>query len=60
MSQEKRYWKSEIELKPNNGLDEIRNNEFVDKLPVDENIFSNDSVNNSETNRRDFLKYLGF
>ena len=44
MSQEKRYWKSEIELKPNNGLDQIRNNEFVDKLPVDENIFSNDSV----------------
>ena len=60
MSREKRYWKSEIELKPNNGLDQIRNNEFVDKLPVDENIFSNDSVNNSDTNRRDFLKYLGF
>ena len=60
MSREKKYWKSEIELKPNNGLDKIRNNEFVDKLPVNENIFSNDSINSSETNRRDFLKYLGF
>ena len=47
MSREKKYWKSEIELKPNNGLDKIRNNEFVDKLPVNENIFSNDSINNS-------------
>jgi len=60
MSREKKYWKSEIELKPNNGLDKIRNNEFVDKLPVNEDIFSNDSINSSETNRRDFLKYLGF
>ena len=60
MSQEKKYWKNEIELKPNNGLDQIRNNEFVEKLPVEETIFSNNSVNNSDTNRRDFLKYLGF
>ena len=60
MSQEKKYWKSEVELKPNDGLDKIRHDEFVEKLPVEENIFSNDSVNNADTNRRDFLKYLGF
>ena len=60
MSQEKKYWKNEIELKPNNGLDQIRNNEFVEKLPVEETIFSNNSVNNSDATRRDFLKYLGF
>ena len=60
MSQEKKYWKSEVELKPNDGLDKIRHDEFVEKLPIEENIFSNDSVNNADTNRRDFLKYLGF
>jgi MoCo/4Fe-4S cofactor protein with predicted Tat translocation signal len=60
MSQEKKYWKSEVELKPNDGLDKIRQDEFVEKLPIEENIFSNDSVNNADTNRRDFLKYLGF
>ena len=56
----KKYWKSEVELKPNDGLDKIRHDEFVEKLPIEENIFSNDSVNNADTNRRDFLKYLGF
>jgi len=60
MSQEKKYWKSELELKPNNGLDQIKHNEFAEKLPIDENIFSNDSINNAQTDRRDFLKYLGF
>ena len=60
MSQEKKYWKSEVELKPNDGLDKIRHDEFVEKLPIEENIFSNDSVKNADTNRRDFLKYLGF
>ena len=55
MSQEKKYWKSEVELKPNDGLDKIRHDEFVEKLPIEENIFSNDSVNNADTNRRDFL-----
>ena len=60
MSQEKKYWKSEIELKPNIAIDHLRNNEFTEKLPVDENIFTNDSINNTQTDRRDFLKYLGF
>lgn len=60
MNQEKKYWKSEIELKPNSAIDQLRNNEFTEKLPVDENIFTNDSINNAQTDRRDFLKYLGF
>jgi molybdopterin-containing oxidoreductase family iron-sulfur binding subunit len=60
MNQEKKYWKSEIELKPNSAFDQLRNNEFTEKLPVDENIFTNDSINNAQTDRRDFLKYLGF
>ena len=60
MNQEKKYWKSEIELKPNHAIDKLRNNEFTEKLPVDENIFTNDSINNAQTDRRDFLKYLGF
>ena len=49
MNQEKKYWKSEIELKPNSAIDQLRNNEFTEKLPVDENIFTNDSINNAKT-----------
>ena len=41
MSQEKKYWKSEIELKPNIAIDHLRNNEFTEKLTVDKNKFTN-------------------
>ena len=40
MSREKKYWKSEIQLDQNNGLDHLEHNEFVEKIPVDNNIFS--------------------
>jgi len=60
MSREKKYWKSEIQLDQNNGLDHLEHNEFVEKIPVDNNIFSDENINDVSANRRDFLKYLGF
>ena len=56
----KKYWKNEIELTNSAELETLRQNEFVDSLPVN-NIFEDDkSLKESSTNRRDFLKYLGF
>ena len=45
MSREKKYWKSEIQLDQNNGLDHLEHNEFVEKIPVDNNIFSDENIN---------------
>ena len=56
----KKYWKSEIELTNNAKLDALRENEFVDKLPLEGIIDDEKSLKDSSTNRRDFLKYLGF
>ena len=56
----KKYWKSEIELTDSSKVERLRNNEFVDKLPVDDILSDKNSLENSNTNRRDFLKYLGF
>ena len=56
----KKYWKSEIELTDSSKVERLRNNEFVEKLPVDDILSDKNSLENSNTNRRDFLKYLGF
>ena len=56
----KKYWKSEIELTNNAQVDTLRQNEFVDSLPIDNILEDDKSLKESSTNRRDFLKYLGF
>ena len=56
----KKYWKSEIELTDSSKVERLRNNKFVEKLPVDDILSDKNSLENSNTNRRDFLKYLGF
>ena len=56
----KKYWKSEIELTNSPQVETLRNNEFIENLPVDGIIDDEKSFNSSSTNRRDFLKYLGF
>ncbi len=61
MSSNKRYWKSEAELNPDDSIVEaLRNNEFNEQIPVDEFLGDKDKLSNSNTNRRDFLKYVGF
>ena len=56
----KKYWKSEIELTNSDQVEALRHNEFIDKLPVDSILEDKKSLEDSSTNRRDFLKYLGF
>ena len=61
MGDHKKYWKSEVELSSDNKMiDDLKNKEFVDKLPSDLFLSDQKHLKNTNTNRRDFLKYLGF
>ena len=61
MSTNKVYWKSVAQLEKDNELvQKLEQNEFVDKIPVDEFLGDEKTMGESNTNRRDFLKYVGF
>ena len=61
MASTKKYWKSEAELTPGNALvDKLRQNEFQEEIPVDEFLGDKEQLAESQTSRRDFLKYVGF
>ena len=61
MGNHKKYWKSELELSNDSSIvDNLKNNEFVNELPIDVFESNESAIENSSTNRRDFLKYLGF
>ena len=61
MSTNKVYWKSVAQLdKKNDLVQKLEQNEFVDKIPVDEFLGDEQTMGESNTNRRDFLKYVGF
>ncbi len=61
MSSNKKYWKSVEELNENSSIVEtLKQNEFVEQIPVDEFLGDKDTLENSSTTRRDFLKYVGF
>ncbi|MDT0620993.1 TAT-variant-translocated molybdopterin oxidoreductase [Croceitalea vernalis] len=61
MASNKKYWKSEAELNPNDSIVEtLRQNEFTESIPVDEFLGDKENLSASSTNRRDFLKYVGF
>ncbi|MFH6602407.1 TAT-variant-translocated molybdopterin oxidoreductase [Maribacter algicola] len=61
MASNKKYWKSEAELNPNDSIVEtLRQNEFVEEIPVDQFLGDKETLDSSQTNRRDFLKYVGF
>ncbi|WP_190811111.1 TAT-variant-translocated molybdopterin oxidoreductase [Flagellimonas sp. S3867] len=61
MASNKKYWKSEAELNPNDSIVEtLRQNEFSEEIPVDEFLGDKENLSASTTNRRDFLKYVGF
>ncbi len=61
MASNKKYWKNEAELNPNDSIVEtLKQNEFVEEIPVDEFLGDKESLSASSTNRRDFLKYVGF
>ncbi len=57
----KKYWKSEAELNPNDSIVEaLRQNEFVEEIPTDKFLGDKTGLSETSTNRRDFLKYVGF
>ncbi|MGI9552841.1 MAG: TAT-variant-translocated molybdopterin oxidoreductase, partial [Aurantibacter sp.] len=61
MASNKKYWKSAAELDPNDSIVEtLRQNEFVEEIPVDEFLGDKETLSSTITNRRDFLKYVGF
>ena len=61
MGNHKKYWKSEVELSSDNEMiTDLKNNEFAEQLPTDLFVENKNILQNSNTNRRDFLKYLGF
>jgi molybdopterin-containing oxidoreductase family iron-sulfur binding subunit len=61
MASNKKYWKSVEELNENSSIVEtLRQNEFVEEVPVDEFLGDKETLESSSTSRRDFLKYVGF
>lgn len=60
MSSNKKYWKSVDELRGDASIEALRQNEFVQEIPTDEFLGDKETLDNSQTSRRDFLKYVGF
>lgn len=61
MASNKVYWKNEVELNPDDSIVEaLRQNEFIQEIPVGDFLGNKDNLASSTTNRRDFLKYVGF
>jgi MoCo/4Fe-4S cofactor protein with predicted Tat translocation signal len=61
MASNKKYWKSVEELNPDSSIIEtLKQNEFVNEIPVDEFLGDKQSLDSSSTSRRDFLKFVGF
>ena len=59
MPNQKKYWKSEVELNEQTPwVETLGQKEFVQKLPED--LLGDTELSESETSRRDFLKYMGF
>jgi MoCo/4Fe-4S cofactor protein with predicted Tat translocation signal len=55
----KKYWKGFEELQETPEFVKLKENEFAEELPMDE-MLGSESIADSKTNRRDFLKFLGF
>ena len=61
MASNKKYWKSVEELEDSNPVVEtLRQNEFPSEIPTDDFLGNDETMENSSTSRRDFLKYVGF
>ena len=61
MAEVKKYWKGLEELNPQSELmPKLRQNEFVEEIPVSDFLGQGEMLAGAQTSRRDFLKYLGF
>lgn len=59
MANSKKYWQGFEDLTDSPLAQKFQQNEFAEDLPADE-FLGNDSLGDTQTSRRDFLKYLGF
>lgn len=55
----KKYWKGFEELQETPEFLNLKENEFAEELPM-EDVLGSEQVTDAKTNRRDFLKFLGF
>ncbi|NQX96370.1 MAG: TAT-variant-translocated molybdopterin oxidoreductase, partial [Flavobacteriales bacterium] len=60
MANSKKYWKGLEQLEETTEFQAMSTQEFPEQLPVEEFLGDEESLENSNTSRRDFLKYLGF
>jgi molybdopterin-containing oxidoreductase family iron-sulfur binding subunit len=62
MSSNKKYWKSVEELNPSysSTVETLKQKEFTQEIPVDDFLGDKETLEDSSTTRRDFLKYVGF
>ena len=61
MATNKTYWKNAEQLNENSSLvDQLEQKEFAEYIPVNEFLEDKESLTESNTSRRDFLKYVGF
>ena len=60
MSNNKKYWKGVEELNDSPAFQKVKSQEFNEYLPAEDFLGDEGLLENSNTSRRDFLKYLGF
>tara|TARA_R110002073_G_scaffold40547_5_gene115243 strand:- start:393286 stop:396321 length:3036 start_codon:yes stop_codon:yes gene_type:complete len=61
MASNKKYWKSVEELNENSSIvEKLKQNEFPEDIPTDQFLGDKETLETSQTSRRDFLKYVGF
>tara|TARA_B110000967_G_scaffold172174_1_gene183077 strand:+ start:25025 stop:28093 length:3069 start_codon:yes stop_codon:yes gene_type:complete len=60
MASNKKYWKSVEELKGSSIVETMNKNEFVKEISTEAFLGDKETLENSSTTRRDFLKYVGF
>ena len=59
MTKIKTYWKGLAEFNQKPLVDKLKQNEFVEEIPIDD-FLSDKNIPSTSTTRRDFLKFLGF
>ena len=60
MATTKKYWKSIEELDNSPVVEQLKNNEFATNMDTESFLSNKSTLENTQTSRRDFLKYLGF
>ena len=60
MSNKNKYWKGVEELNDSPEFSTVKHKEFSEYIPVEDFVADQEMLESSKTNRRDFLKYLGF